>query len=833
MTQSDPSPNPDRAVTGGLPAPAGDVVMRSLARPASRVDDHAPHHEVTPLTRMHRMLRGRYHWAILLGMIGFAAGGYGAVQLYEPEYRSQALLHFAPVIPRVLYNTDETGVMPRFDAHLQSQAAFLRQGRTVTRAMESPTWQPFSNGMSPIEIQAFEDALSVRVNQELMYVGFDDRNPRRARAGVQAVVDAFRDLYDDQHSRDDPERIAILEERRSALNNRIRNQRTRIESLTGEFGSPQALEQMYNHRLSETARLESQLQDLHLKLAAIASVREMLADQRGEDGAIDPGSLSPEEIAQFDPQIRHLLERRRNMVEMRDRLDAGLGPLHPRTRSADTDLEVLDARLQEAVEQFLHSFDGDELATRADQGLIGRDDLRRLHAQERQLASSFEAMRNQSRDLAQRQQEIVRLQHELAGEQARLELTERRLEELDVESGIRSRMRVVTHYTDPTAPHNRSTKRQLALFGAVGGGSVGFGLILLVGFMDRRLRSPLDAEASIGSLPLLGLLPAMPEDLADPDQAAIAANGVHHIRTLLQVGAQHDPRRIFTITSPVSGTGKTSLTIALGLSFASSGSRTLLVDCDLRGAGLSHRVNAITRRRIGQILLKHDYLTQAVLDEALVHAQRTGQRLGQALVDRGDLTQEQLDQALGFQEQSRLGILDAMNGEPVEHCIADSGIRNLAVLPVGAAEGEDAEQLSPEALARVLDAAIDRFDTILIDTGPVPGSIEASIAASVADAVVMTVSKGEQRAPAERAVEHLRAVGATIAGLVFNRADEADYHQTSFASLSRSAVSTRKELALTRTNGKARSRFGPLAGAVAPNRNGNGAAPPDAPEAKR
>ena len=61
---------------------------------------------------------------------------------------------------------------------------------------------------------------------------------------------------------------------------------------------------------------------------------------------------------------------------------------------------------------------------------------------------------------------------------------------------------------------------------------------------------------------------------------------------------------------------------------------------------------------------------------------------------------------------------------------------------------------------------------MLIDTGPVPGSLEASVVASQVDEVILTVARGEQRALAERSATHLSALGARVAGIVFNRGSQ-------------------------------------------------------------
>ena len=52
---------------------------------------------------------------------------------------------------------------------------------------------------------------------------------------------------------------------------------------------------------------------------------------------------------------------------------------------------------------------------------------------------------------------------------------------------------------------------------------------------------------------------------------------------------------------------------------------------------------------------------------------------------------------------------------------------------------------------------------MVIDTGPLLGSIEAPLVCSAADRVVLTISRGQQRPLVERSVSHLAAIGARLA----------------------------------------------------------------------
>jgi Mrp family chromosome partitioning ATPase len=214
--------------------------------------------------------------------------------------------------------------------------------------------------------------------------------------------------------------------------------------------------------------------------------------------------------------------------------------------------------------------------------------------------------------------------------------------------------------------------------------------------------------------------------------------------------------------------------LALGASYATANLRTLVVDCDLIAGGLTRRVEAIVRRKLGQILIAQGLLDEDQLNEALEFAGHSARRLGEVLVDLGFVSEQDVDRAIVMQKNESAGILDAMGGRPIDECVGETGITNLWILPVGNATARDVPLLSPEALHRLIDAVGQRFDVVLVDTGPILGSLEASLVSGIVDGVVLTVCKGEQRPVVERAMSQLVTVGARVAGVVFNRASDED-----------------------------------------------------------
>jgi capsular exopolysaccharide synthesis family protein len=295
----------------------------------------------------------------------------------------------------------------------------------------------------------------------------------------------------------------------------------------------------------------------------------------------------------------------------------------------------------------------------------------------------------------------------------------------------------------------------------------------MIGLLDTRYRYSDEATSTeMQGVTLLGILPNLPDRLSDPEQAAIAAHCVHQIRTMLQIngGGAMDggERRVFAVTSASPGDGKTSLTLALGLSYAACGTRTLLIDCDLVGAGLSTRMN--------------------------VHASE--------------------------------GVLEAIANRSLLEYVRTTDIADVAILPVGSAHGYHASTLSPGALRRLIDEAKRHFDTILVDTGPVLGSIEASLVCAAADGVVLAVSRGQSRPLVEKSLNHLHGIGARLAGVVFNRAQSNDFERSISGMSMRSvaAAANGRNGANGRPASAAGDAVGPVARAVAPHapRSANG-----------
>ncbi len=150
--------------------------------------------------------------------------------------------------------------------------------------------------------------------------------------------------------------------------------------------------------------------------------------------------------------------------------------------------------------------------------------------------------------------------------------------------------------------------------------------------------------------------------------------------------------------------------MALGWSYAASGHRTLLVDCDLVGRSLT--------RQLGMV--------------------------GQD------------------------GLREALSSHHIHGMIVPLAAPGLSALPVGCDPHFRSETLRRADLQLLFDSIRGAFDIIIVDTGPMLGSLESTPVTASADGVVLSVRRGRSRDRLDDCLQRLKAVGTSCLGVILN-----------------------------------------------------------------
>jgi len=733
--------------------------------------------QASPMRKVQRLLRGRYLLAVSLAILGAIFGAIYGYQSQTPKFSSDATVCIKPVIPSILTN-DKT--VPFYDKFVQSQVNVIASQRVLEKATHSPEWKETQLGSDADMISALKQDLDIKylINTQHIRVTYRHERPETAQAVVKAVIHAYTLLYPEINGEDIAYRINKVKEKIDELTLAQRTFQSQIDIITEKYGND-VLDIQYGNMQKRLLELEAKVENVDMLLESTQASK--IAAGAGAGAGTDPNAvaeLTLEQIAARDATMSAYLKTADDLKFEIDTLLISNGKNSPVVQKKAQELDLHKQRIDQYAEAFRRNFGGvtmlspDSLQATP----LTKVELANLKQASEQLHKQYDGLKTRAHELNQDNSTILRLKEKIKQCAQDLEKFNRQYDERLAEAAFGGTLQVVEDGGNPIPAGDK--RKQMAFVGFLGGGAFPICLLLLIGLLDGRYRYSEEPTADMSGLQLLGILPNLPDRLTDPAQAATAAHCVHQIRTMLQINSDED-RKIYACTSARPGDGKTSLTLALGLSFAASGSRTLLIDCDLVGAGLTARLDM----------------------------------------------------------NGPEGVLEAMANRSLLPFIRNTDVADLAMLPVGTAQAHHAGMFSPAALRRILDEARKHFDIILIDSGPILGSIEATPACAAADGVILTVARLTPRPLVEKAMSHLTSIGAKFAGVVFNRAQARDF-ETSVSGISLRSIARQHETIHGRNghaNGNGGFRkadaasggkaFGPVARAVA-----SSVKSPDSPE---
>lgn len=190
------------------------------------------------------------------------------------------------------------------------------------------------------------------------------------------------------------------------------------------------------------------------------------------------------------------------------------------------------------------------------------------------------------------------------------------------------------------------------------------------------------------------------------------AEAYRQLRTNIQFSSPDRPLKTLLITSTHPEEGKSTILANLAITFAQTGSRVILVDCDLRRPSL-HGIFGV-RNSVG--------LTNIILDPAIK-----------------------------------------------EFPFQDSGVTNLRLLCSGPLPPNPSELLGSRRMAEVVEQLKSEADYVLFDSPPVVVVTDAAILASKLDGVMLVVYAGRTRRElAKKAKALLDKVNANVLGVILN-----------------------------------------------------------------
>jgi succinoglycan biosynthesis transport protein ExoP len=752
------SANTQLMKTYGTPPPSAVHVPHSQngAAPAPNI-----------LKIIHGGLRGRYTIAILLGAVLGAGAACVAWRLTHLVYRSEGLVRIAYSLPEILQETDQNRPMLMFDTFMQSQKMLMTSRRVIDQAIQDPVWKQYNKQVpeDPDDFYANNMKVEIGYRSEYIAVSVTDRDPATAAAAVTAVINAYSTFYNELQAQLERQRIGVLDDKLNTVKSQGDGLEQQLVKGELEYGTTD-LSPFCEAAVARVTKLEAALGDVRAAMATASSMSPttMPAGAMAANGtnADSMEALTPPQIAAMDPVMQQYWMEQSRLEDQLDQLRIqGLGDAHKEVVRTKELLELARRRVQNYAGMYrtYHAATAQNLGDPRNQRVATAGlPLNVLRANEASLNDLYVRSKSEMVKLGLKQSDLRRQREQLKGTRDEQEQLARRITVLRGEEQLGGRLSIISTGEIALSPE-RGKRLQIAAAVGGAGACLPAGLLLLLSFINRKYRYSDEAETAAAPhrTPLLGILPEVGNG-NDPDEMSVAAQSVHQLRVALAAKRPDNSPSVYLITSALSGEGKTSIAMSLGLSCAASHIRTLLIDGDLVGRKLTTTLHA--REMEG--------LHEAAATGTLRHRIRR----------------------------------------------TDSG---LFVLPAGGATANDACSLSSRVVKSLINEARRYFDVIIIDSGPILGSVEASVFAREVDGVVFAISRGQSKQMVDRSMGRLNALRANVAGCVFNRARTEDFSSSPYGSSSSSRSVTDKSA--TPVNPEPRSerynRFGTLVQAVA------------------
>jgi uncharacterized protein involved in exopolysaccharide biosynthesis len=528
------------------------------------------------------LLRGRWHWALLVGLILAAGVAYYRYAQVELVHRTEGKVQIRRYIPPFLYSdTSVTGEMENFGGFMDDQVQKFDEDQLIEMAMNSQRWQQLDKPYTPEAEKKFRENLRVFHRGGMIHVMFVHPDDDTTKAAVQATIEAYEKIFNEEDPLYQQMRRKLLDRRQQSLSAELDGVRNDIESINEDY-QPEGVTARYDQTLNTINSLQERIDELEQQIAT--------TEQTLEDGPPEP---SLQELAQEHPRLAKLKRDRDNRERRLQRIIDRYGEDHAAVEPLRERIKVLDQRIDDEVAQ-IGVEEAKKQWRKKRQDQIDKQKTK-LKALREQLATA----KDDVAELSDKKQRIQDLRADAQDLESKLKEVNSYLERMNVESVMGDRFQVVTYGEVSDGPINEQEPYEKAMMGGALGGLTGVTLVMLLGLIRPRLRRSADLGLAAQDLKVLGMLPQLPERLDDPDWAYFAGRCVHKIRMLMQLEGRGEGLRSFVITGAGTGTGKTSLTMALGFSYAAAGAKTLMVDCDLVGGGLTRRMEVSRVKRLG------------------------------------------------------------------------------------------------------------------------------------------------------------------------------------------------------------------------------------------
>jgi capsular exopolysaccharide synthesis family protein len=568
-------------------------------------------------------------------------------------------------------------------------------------------------------IQKIKTAVSVELEPDsrVAKVTAETQDPKVAELIANRTANEYTDYTEEVQSKGLDKITKFFDERVSEKRTNLEKAQQKLQEFKQENN---ILSFSYEDRQNQTAS------SMASKTEQVDQIEKQLSDARS---LLEQVRTLEEDDEQDERAIAYLVENEslKQMFQRESELETELARLkteyldeHPKVKAVARELEVVRDNIDEEIDK-------------VKAGIQNRVNM--LESQKSRVESQRASLKNQLLELDKLGADYQQLKNRKDNLQELYDAILQRASELDISSAYNSEnIEILERARQPAGPVSPVLPFNLAI-GLGLGAMLGLGGIVLIDALDTTIRSEEDLtqytdkpilanlpeldESVLAGLETIGETPA--DTITHTAPKSSFAEGIKTLRTNLTFMSPDDPPETLLVTSPGPGEGKTISSINLAIAMAQSGSRTLLVDTDLR--------------------------------------------------------KPRIHKALGVEKDS--GVSSLIRGETtLAESTGATEIEGLDIITSGEVPPNPSEMLHSERFHDLVEEMGAAYDRVIFDSPPLAAVSDALIISNMVDGALLVVEFGKTRRETFlRSLEQLQGIGAPLLGHVLNevRKDGAGY----------------------------------------------------------
>jgi capsular exopolysaccharide synthesis family protein len=634
--------------------------------------------------------------------------------LFSPDYyqTQYTILRSRPLAERVIRKLGlqaspefKPSSRGRFNFDLRSSVVWLLKklnpvnlfnGSSSARGIIKPK-NTTNNGISPGLVNAFISRLGVapmKDSKMVVDLSFTGRHPRIIAQIANAVAEEYINMTMEA-------KIEAAQKMMKKLDEQLADQKGKVEE------SEIAL-QKYKEKKNIVSLEEKQ----NIVVQRLSQLNALVTGAKTERIAIETRYKELKKLADQPEMIESLPSILSNAMIQKLKADyVGLqrkyselskkyGTKHPKMIELRSQIGLMKRKIALEVKKNVNSL---------------MTEYKVAQSKEATLVGALEEQKTEALELNRKSIDYGILQREAASNRQMYNILIKKMKEVDLSSDLKStNIRIIDPAQVPRGPIGPKRGFNI-LFAAFIGMGLGVGLAFFFEYIDTSMKTPEDIKRI--QVPYMGFIPTFHpnnhlELIVQEDPKSLISEAYRTLRTgILFSGSKPSPQFI-QVTSAGPQEGKTVTTANVATVMAQSGSRVLIVDCDMR------------KPRIHEIF--------------------------------------------GISNDQGLSDL-LLNGEDESSFIKKTKVPNLDLLTCGTIPANPSELLSSKRMQRLLTLLGEKYDRILMDSPPVLAVTDSILLSRLVEGIILVVGAGtSSKNGVARAVELLKEVDARIVGAMLN-----------------------------------------------------------------